>query len=203
MGRSVKRSAGFCLGSGAADFRRDIQPIFARHCFECHGPQKQKGKLRLADRSSKLREGDGAVIVPGNVEKSELYRRVTLPKGHDDIMPNRGEPLSGGEKGLIREWITQGAVWPENIPTATHWAYLAPVRPDPPETKNRGWAKNAIDHFVLARLEGEEFPPSPEEDRARLLRRVHLDLIGLPPAPAMVATLLLRVAREQNGRSHF
>ena len=176
--------------AGAADFARDVQPIFARHCLECHGSEKQKGKLRLDERDSALRVGDGAIIVPGKADQSELYRRITLPKGHDDIMPNRGEPLSKAETDLIRDWINQGAVWPENSVAAKHWAYVPPTRPQLPKIKNPRSAKNPIDHFILARLEKENLKPSPEADRARLLRRVSLDLIGLPPSPQEVEAFL-------------
>src|SRR5262245_4474990 len=102
------------LTVSAADFSKDIQPIFARHCYECHGAEKQKGKLRLDERNSAMRAGKDAIIISGKAAQSELYRRVTLPKGHEDIMPNRGEPLSKAETDLIRDWINQGAVWPEN-----------------------------------------------------------------------------------------
>ena len=86
----------------AADFSEDIQPIFSRHCYECHGAEKQKGKLRLDNRTYISKE-NGGVIIPGKATESELYRRVTLPKGHDDIMPNRGEPLSKAETTLHLE----------------------------------------------------------------------------------------------------
>ena len=174
----------------AIDFAKDIQPIFARHCYECHGPQKQKGDLRLDERSSVLRTGAHAVITPGKPEKSELYRRVTLPKGDEEIMPNRGEPLSKQETELIRGWIASGAVWPDNVVAAKHWSYVVPVRAKPPVTKNQAWARNDIDRFILDRLEKEKLQPSPAADRSRLLRRVYLDLIGLPPSPRDVETFL-------------
>jgi Protein of unknown function (DUF1553)/Protein of unknown function (DUF1549)/Planctomycete cytochrome C len=174
--------------SGAVvDFGRDIQPILAGHCYECHGPEKQKGKLRLDNRSSTLRQGDGAIILPGNAARSELYRRVTLPKGHEDVMPNRGEPLTGPQTDLIRDWINEGAVWPTNVSAPKHWSYVAPVRTSAPAIKNKNWPKNEIDRFVLARLEKEGLRPSPEAEPGRLLRRVYLDLIGLPPSPDEIA----------------
>ncbi|MDB6026446.1 MAG: Planctomycete cytochrome [Verrucomicrobiales bacterium] len=175
--------------SAAVDFGREVQPLFARHCYECHGAQKQKGKLRLDQRSSALRVEE-AVIFPGKPAESELYRRVTLPKGHEEIMPNRGEPLNKAETELLRDWIAQGAAWPDNVVSAKHWAYVKPVRPTVPETKNRTWAENEIDQFVLARLDKETLHPSPEADRATLLRRVSLDLIGLPPSPAEARAFL-------------
>lgn len=171
------------LVAGAADFERDIQPIFARSCYECHGPEKQKGKLRLDQRASAMSAGEGKIIVPTKAAQSELYRRITLPAGHEDIMPNRGEPLSKAQTELVRDWINQGAIWPENLTATKHWSYVPPVRSKLPVTKNRSWAKNDIDKFILTRLEREKLQPSPEADRSRLLRRVYLDLIGLPPSP--------------------
>ena len=179
--------------ASSIDFGKDIQPIFARHCYECHGSEKQKGKLRLDDRKIVL-EGQGdnpAVVIPRNAKQSELYRRITLPKGHEDIMPNRGAPLSKAEIDLIHEWINQGAIWPENAGSAKHWAYVAPKRPDLPQMKSGLWAKNPIDAFIFARLKKENLKPSPEADRARLLRRVYLDLIGLPPSPSEAKAFLV------------
>lgn len=169
----------------AVDFSRDVQPIFARHCFECHGAELQKGKLRLDRRESALPPGSD-VIVPGKAANSELFRRITLPKGHDDIMPSRGEPLSAAQIEVVRQWINQGAVWPENAAVARHWAYVKPTRPTVPKVKGRKWIRNPIDSFILARLEKEKLRPSPEADRATLLRRVYLALIGLPPSPEEV-----------------
>jgi hypothetical protein len=174
----------------AVDFANDIQPIFARHCYECHGTQKQKGNLRLDERKAVIRTGDHAVVIPGKPDQSDLYRRITLPKGHEDIMPNRGEPLTKTETDLIRDWIVQGAVWPDNVVAAKHWSYLVPVRPSLHEMKSRLWAKNEIDLFILARLEKEKLKPSPEAEPERLLRRVYLDLIGLPPSPKDVEAFL-------------
>jgi mono/diheme cytochrome c family protein len=96
------------------DFVKDIQPILQKTCIECHGPEKQKGKLRLDSKEAAFKGGaDGPAIVPNNPEKSDLYRRITLPAGHDDIMPNKGEPLTKVQTDLIRDWISQGAVWPD------------------------------------------------------------------------------------------
>src|SRR5213594_3278218 len=95
------------------DFARDVYSIFQRACFECHGPEQQKGKLRLDVREAAFK-ADG-VIVKGNAAQSELYRRILLPKGHDDIMPNRGEPLAKPDTDRIKAWIDAGAVWPDNL----------------------------------------------------------------------------------------
>jgi hypothetical protein len=146
--------------ASAADFGRDIQPILARHCYECHGAEKQKGELRLDERDSALRTGEQAVIISGRPEQSELYRRITLPEGHVDTMPNRGERLNILQTDLIRDWISDGAVWPTNVVLVKHWSYQKPVRPQWPATTNHSWAKNEIDRFILARLNKENLPPS-------------------------------------------
>src|SRR5262245_25522242 len=100
---------------GAADkvdFAKDIQPIFQQNCIKCHGPEKQKGKYRLDSKATAFKDTDnGPTITAGDPAKSDLYRRITLPKGHDDIMPNEGEPLTKAQIELIRDWISQGAVW--------------------------------------------------------------------------------------------
>src|SRR6185503_13574601 len=95
------------------DFKKEIQPILEKSCIKCHGPEKQKGKLRLDSKELGLKGGkEGTAIVPGDAAKSELFRRITLPPGHDDIMPNEGDPLTKAQIDLIREWINQGATWP-------------------------------------------------------------------------------------------
>src|SRR5262245_583682 len=96
------------------DFAKQIQPILRQNCVKCHGPEKQKGKLRLDSKEAAMKGGkEGVVIVAGDADKSELYRRITLPKGNDDIMPNEGDPLSKEQTDLVRAWINQGADWPE------------------------------------------------------------------------------------------
>jgi hypothetical protein len=187
MALSVAATAVFAEPS---DLPKDIQQIFARHCYECHGPEKQKGELRLDLKTSTLKTDGEAIVVPGNATKSELYRRITLPWDDDEIMPNRGEPLSAAQIARIREWINQGAIWPETTAPAKHWAYVQPSRPELPKISNRRWAKNEIDQFILLRLDQQKLRPSPEADRARLLRRVFLDLTGLPPSPAQVAEFI-------------
>jgi hypothetical protein len=168
----------------APNFERDILPIFRRSCFECHGPKVQEADLRLDRRQAAL-DHPGAIF-GGDAETSEIYRRTTLPAGSDEIMPAVGKPLTKDETELLRRWFEAGAVWPESVNTDRHWSYVAPVRPELPNVGDASWAKNGIDHFILARLESEGLKPSPEADRATLIRRVYLDLIGLPPTPAEV-----------------
>src|SRR6266513_497165 len=96
------------------DFAKQIGPILEQNCVKCHGPEKQKAKLRLDSKEAAMKGGkDGAIIVAGKADKSEMYRRITLPKGNDDIMPNEGDPLTKEQTDLIRDWINQGADWPE------------------------------------------------------------------------------------------
>src|SRR2546421_2245022 len=124
------------------DFAKQIQPILRQNCVKCHGPEKQKGKLRLDSKEAAMKGGkDGVVLVAGDADKSELYRRITLPKGHDDIMPNEGDPLSKEQTDLIRDWINQGAEWPETAlakgsePTNPLARLPADFKPAPTEAK--------------------------------------------------------------------
>src|SRR6266480_2206591 len=98
------------------DFAKQIQPILQQNCVKCHGPEKQKAKMRLDSKEAAMKGGkDGVILVAGNAEKSEMYRRITLPKGNDDIMPNEGDPLTKAQTDLIRDWINQGATWPDGV----------------------------------------------------------------------------------------
>ncbi|HMY73081.1 MAG TPA: PSD1 and planctomycete cytochrome C domain-containing protein, partial [Blastocatellia bacterium] len=174
------------------DFKRDIEPIFAASCNQCHGAKKAGGQLRLDVKAAALKGGiGGAVIVPGNSKQSRLLARIR-GEGGEKQMPIGGEPLKPEQIELIRRWIDQGAVWPEGdgekerqgdraneLPK--HWAYAKPVRSALPQVKNSGWVRNPIDAFVLARLEKEGLTPAAEASKETLLRRVYLDLIGLPP----------------------
>ncbi|MDW7994738.1 MAG: PSD1 and planctomycete cytochrome C domain-containing protein [Gemmatales bacterium] len=168
------------------DFVRDIQPILSKHCIACHGPRKAQGGLRLDHPDLAFRGGNsGPVIVPGKSRESRLVRVVD---GSDPElkMPEGGRPLSAEEIAKLRTWIDQGASWPkpESGPVALrsdHWAYQPIRRPPVPLVKNSAWVRNPIDAFVLARLEQEGIQPAPEADKLTLLRRVSLDLTGLPP----------------------
>jgi Protein of unknown function (DUF1553)/Protein of unknown function (DUF1549)/Planctomycete cytochrome C len=178
----------FAADGAGPDFGRDIYPIFQRSCFECHGPKVQEAELRLDERTAAL--DHYSAIVPGDAENSELYRRTTLPAGHEEIMPAVGKPLTQRETELLRRWLEAGAEWPEDFDPPKHWAYVAPVRPTRAEVSDPSWPKSGLDYFVLARLDAEGLQPSPAADRATLIRRVYFDLIGLPPAPAEVAAFL-------------
>jgi hypothetical protein len=178
----------------AVDFAREIYPILKRACFDCHGPQKQKGGLRLDERRLALSGGDA--IVPGHPDDSELIRRISLPPGDDEAMPARGTPLLPAEVQRLRLWVLQGAPWPDTVAPARHWSYVKPERPAVPAVADRAWPCQPIDHFVLARLEREGLRPNPEADRATLIRRLSLDLVGFPPTPAEVDAFLADTAPD-------
>jgi hypothetical protein len=170
---------------GEVRYNRDARPILSNRCFKCHGPDLKKGGLNLRTRTGalkKLRSG-GAAVVPGKSAQSLLIERVTA-EDPAERMPPRGEPLGAEQVAVLRAWIDQGAKYEE------HWAYVKPVRRPPPAVRDRAWARNGIDLWVLARLEQEGLAPAPEADRATLLRRVSLDLTGLPPSPEEVDAFL-------------
>ena len=169
------------------DFAKDIRPVLEARCFGCHGAQQQISGLRLDSKEGMLRGGKaGPAIVPGQGSESLLYRKVT-GTADGSAMPLSGDKLTQDQIDSIRTWIDQGARWPEGLateaPAKKHWAYVKPVRPRPPEVKDRAWVRNPIDAFILARLEKEGLKPSPEASKENLIRRVTLDLIGLPPSP--------------------
>ncbi|MBI3681657.1 MAG: DUF1553 domain-containing protein [Acidobacteria bacterium] len=177
------------LGQAArVEFNRDIRPILSDRCFNCHGPDATvKGiKLRLDSEAGMLADlGGRAAVVPGQAEKSEMLKRITAEKAAVRMPPvHTGIKLSDREIELLRQWIAEGAVFQK------HWSLAPPSRPDPPPVKLAIWPKNAIDHFVLARLERDGWKPSPEADKAALIRRVSLDLTGLPPTPAEIDAFL-------------
>jgi hypothetical protein len=161
------------------DFTTQIQPILSQNCYACHGPDEAaiEGGLRLDTREKALKGGDsGKVIIPGNPDASELIKRITH-SDPDEIMPppEKKKPLPPEQVALLKQWIAEGAPW------GTHWAFVAPTRPPVPSVKDTAWVKNPIDSFVLARLEAQNLSPSAPADATTLLRRLSLDLIGLPP----------------------
>jgi mono/diheme cytochrome c family protein len=165
---------------------RDALALVRRVCFECHGPEKQRGELRLDTRAAALAGGEtGPAVVPDKTDRGELLRRVALPADAKGAMPPRGERLSAKQLQLLRDWIDQGAEWP--AAGGTHWAYVAPRRPTAPLLRDpQLTVRNPIDAFVLARLPKEGLKPSPEAPREILIRRLSLDITGLPPTPAEI-----------------
>ena len=183
------------------DFAGDIQPIFQGRCQVCHGEAQQQSGLRLDRRDAAMKGGySGPVILPHNSAESKLIRMVGgLVEGV--IMPPVGERLTTNQIGVLRAWIDQGALWPDEggdavseesgqKPELTHWAYQPLEKPDPPAVKNSRWVRNPIDAFVLARLEEEGVSPSPQASKYTLIRRVSLDWTGLPPSPREVAAFV-------------
>ncbi len=173
------------MWAAAPDFNRDIRPILSDNCFSCHGPDEKQRQvaLRLDTKEGAFADrGAYRIIVPGDAARSRLYQKITAANPAER-MP-LGRSLTEKQIALIREWIDAGARW------ETHWAYIAPERPALPKVAAASWPRNAVDHFVLARLERERLKPSPEAGRATLIRRVTLDLTGLPPAPSEVDAFL-------------
>jgi hypothetical protein len=159
------------------DFNRDVRPILSDNCFLCHGPDAsaRKAKLRLDTQDGALRKTD-PIIVPGRSADSELVRRLLATDSSEVMPPPRSnKKLTPGQIDTLKRWIDQGASW------GRHWAFEKPRRPPPTTVKNAGWPRNPLDAFILARLEKQGLAPSPEASRETLLRRVTLDLTGLPP----------------------
>lgn len=175
-------------GDSPLDFNRDIRPILSDKCFFCHGPDshERKADLRLDTAEGATSDlGGYAAVVPGDVEASELVVRI-LADDPDDLMPpeDSHKKLKDDEIELLTRWIEEGA------PFAEPWAYVPPVKHDPPAVERDSWPRNWIDRFVLDRLEEEGLEPAPDADRVTLLRRLHFDLTGLPPTPDRVESFL-------------
>jgi hypothetical protein len=173
------------------DFQRDVQPVLADNCYLCHGPDggRRKADLRLDMLDPKLgpfapRDGY-SIIAPGDLENSVLVMRITSddPDVHMPP-PDSKRHLTAAQIELIKKWIAQGAKW------GKHWSLVPPRRPALPEIKGGGWVRNPIDRFIFARLEREGITPSPEASKETLIRRVTLELTGLPPTPAEVDSFL-------------
>ncbi len=173
--------------SGKIDFVQHVQPILAHACNECHGPTVRRGGLRLDSKASAFKGGKaGPAVIPHDLAKSTLLARIAADVEPSKRMPQKKPALSAEHARILTTWIEQGATWPEGASfeggvEQKHWAYVPPVRPTPPAIKDAAWSKHPIDAFVRARLEQEKLAPAAAADRATLLRRVSLDLIGLPP----------------------
>ncbi|MBI2950428.1 MAG: DUF1549 domain-containing protein, partial [Verrucomicrobia bacterium] len=175
-------SAARAFGADAPDFLRDVRPILSSHCFKCHGPDEKarKARLRLDVREGPLQpaKSGAPAIVPGKPTDSELIKRISS-SDEDEVMPppSTKNPLSASQKEMLRRWIAAGAEY------KPHWAFAPPKQVSLPKVNHTGWPRNAIDFFVLARLESEGLRPSPQADRYTLARRLYLDFLGLPPTP--------------------
>lgn len=171
-------------GEGSLDFNRDIRPILSNHCFACHGPDanKRKAKLRLDVREVAVEK---KAIIPGKVDASELIKRVLHSDPEERMPPAKTKkPLTSEQIELLQRWIASGAKYER------HWAWIPPARPRLPPTEERGWAKNGVDAFILARMEKEKLAPSVEASKGMLIRRLSFDLTGLPPSRKEVAAFL-------------
>ncbi len=176
------------------DFSAQVKPILNKHCISCHGGVKRNAQFSLLFRHEALDTAESGkfAIIPGDPEHSELMRRITATDP-EVRMPYKEDPLTPDEIETLRKWIKEGAEWGD------HWAYVPPRQVEVPKPKNllsafsgggEAWAKNDIDYFILEKLEEEKLQPSPQADRATLLRRVYMDLIGLPPAPEKATAFL-------------
>ena len=193
-------AASLTTAADTPDFVRDIRPLLERSCLGCHSGEEAKSGLRLDIRAEAFRGGDGhgPAIVPGKAAESVLVRfsrgdepQMQMPPA-DANVPR----LSPDEVAILAAWIDAGALWPEGIDRASlvdrrdHWAFQGVVRPAAPEVRDEAWPRNDIDRFILARLEAEGLFPAPEADRGQWLRRVTLDLTGLPPTPEEIDAFL-------------
>ena len=166
----------------AVDFSREIRPLLSENCFSCHGPDE---KNRMAGLRLDTREGALSRIKPGDAAASPLFQRIAHEKKAMRMPPAAsGRALSEKQVETVKRWIEEGAPW------KMHWSYAPPLRSEPPAVKEKAWIKTPVDHFVLARLDKEGLRPSPEAGRATLIRRVTLDLTGLPPTPDEVAAFI-------------
>lgn len=178
------------------DYVKDVRPILQASCVSCHGAEMQEGGLRLDVGERALEGGDsGRAITPKKLSASPLLARVLGDVDDYEQMPPDGEgrPLNSKEIGILRAWIEQGAVWPAGVDAriaSEHWSLQPIERPQPPQVKRSEWVRNPIDAFILARLESEGVKPSPAADRSTLIRRVYLDVLGLPPSPEAVQAFL-------------
>jgi hypothetical protein len=157
-------------------YSREVKPLLARRCFACHGPETGEGGLRLHEHAAALAELDSGchAIIPGNTEESVLLARVASDDEYERMPPD-GKPLTPAEIDVLRRWIAEGAKFEK------HWAFEPPKQVEPPTINDNPWVQNAIDAFVLAKLEANDLKPAPAADRRTLARRAYYDLIGLPP----------------------
>jgi mono/diheme cytochrome c family protein len=207
----MRRSASFALSAvfmatllsstaATVDFKREVQPILEQRCTECHGEKKQKAGVRLDRKAFAFAPTDSGkpAITVGRSGASLLWQRITTTNS-DEVMPPKGEPLTAAQVAVIQQWIDEGAAWPDDggVPEKKHWAYEKPVRPKVPAVKGPKSAfKNPVDAFVLERLQQEKLKPAPEADRATRIRRVSLDLTGLPPSMAEVDAFLADKSKD-------
>jgi hypothetical protein len=182
-------------GIPQVDFNRDIRPIFSEHCYACHGSDEKRRKaglrLDVSDTAFKELKSGNRALVPGDLTASALVHRIST-SDPDEVMPppKHNKPLRAEQIDLLKRWVREGAQWKK------HWSFISPERPPLPAVKNGKWPHNAIDYFILARLEHEHLEPNPEADKATLIRRATLDLTGLPPTIEEVDRFLADKSRD-------
>ncbi|MGL5096617.1 MAG: DUF1549 domain-containing protein, partial [Planctomycetia bacterium] len=181
---------GVAPAAAPLEYNRDVRPIFSENCFACHGPDSaaRKADLRLDRRDDAVA---AKAIIPGKPDDSAVLGRI-LSGDADEVMPppESHKKLTDAQKDLLRRWIAQGAEY------QPHWSFLPAKRPAPPAVKNEAWVRNPIDRFILAELEKQGLTPAPEADRRTLARRLSLDLVGLPPEPALVEAFVSDAAPD-------
>ena len=192
------------IAADKIDFEKQIKPILARHCTGCHGAKKREAGLRLDFRKSALAGGDSGVAIRSGKPGASLLLQRIRSADPDERMPPKGKPLSEAQIGLVSRWIAEGAQWPDDGGVARlqvdHWAFQPIVRPGVPKIGGPG-VRNDVDRFVQARLKEHRLKASSEADPNTLLRRLHLDLTGIPPTPAEIRAFL--AAREKNAETAY
>jgi len=183
-------AAWYFLPNSKIDYNTQVKPILNKKCISCHGGVKQQAGFSLLFREEALgnTESGKPAIIPGKPDESELIRRITLDDP-EERMPYKHKPLAKEEIEILTQWIKEGAAWGE------HWAYLPVKEEEVPPLKN-DWIKNEIDPFIIEKLQAEKLTPSAQADKPTLLRRVSLDLTGLPP-PEEVAKKYLNDNSDQ------
>lgn len=170
--------------ASSVDFAKDVLPILKQNCFECHHKETREGGLRFFGHQDLLQLNDSgmAAVTPGQANGSELFRRVTAD---DELerMPPEGKGLSQTQIETLKTWINTGAKWPAEFTVSeSHWSYELPTRAELPKVNNKSWLNNPLDSFVLKRLEDADMQPSPPAEESVLLRRLYLDVVGIPPS---------------------
>lgn len=190
---AVSTSAAVHVSAETIDYVDQVRPILQRHCYQCHGEQAQRSGLRLDIKSEAFKGGElfGPGIVPGQPDDSPIYQFVAADDA-DLVMPPDDPLLTAAEVQVLGDWIEQGAEWPDGVDLfelqdpADHWSFRPLGKVSPPPVADPSWVRTPVDRFVLARLESEGLAPSPEAGRVAWLRRVHFDLVGIPPTPQQV-----------------
>jgi cytochrome c553 len=206
--------------AAAPDFSKDIEPLLAERCVKCHGPEKQKGGLRLDQKVAAFRGGDSEErgIVPGHAGESGVFQAVTSTDDDQRMPPRKGggEPLSAQQIAMLRQWIDAGAEWPESGGVAAkagrsemkvtdadrkHWAFLPLHAVVSPKVQDTAWTRTPVDQFIRHAQEAKNISPSAPADPRTLVRRIYFDLIGLPPTPEEMTRWNSRIEKSRDAVS--